>query len=300
MGYLDGRVALITGAGRGIGAALAQALAGEGARVVVNDFGVGLDGSEPDTGPAHEVVDTIVSAGGEAVANTGDVADFASAREMVTQAIETFGRLDVLINAAGVLRDRMIFNMDEDEWDTVIRVHMKGTFATTRHAAAYWRENRGGPYRLINVTSTAGLYGSPGMPNYSAAKMGIVGFTLSCANALRRYGVTSNAIMPRADTRMVASMPDDKAATAGVKKGSPERAPENVAPAVLYLAGPDSDWINGRVIGVGGYRIALYANCEVEREVMIPEAWERATVFAEIEGALKETMYWTNPFAALG
>ena len=267
MGKLDGRVAIVTGSGRGIGAGVARLLAREGASVVVNDLGVALDGSNPDSTPAQQVVNEITSAGGRAAANVDDIADFEGAERLVRQAIETFGKLDVLVNVAGILRDRMVFNMSEQEWDAVIRVHLKGTFNTTHHASAYWREQRNpsGHYRLINFTSGSGLHGAPGQPNYAAAKMGIVGFTYSCANGLARYGVTSNAIAPGAATRMTESIPDDRRRSS---QDGDERAPENVAPAVAYLASEASDWCNGQVISARGYTIGLYNKPQLVSQIV--------------------------------
>jgi NAD(P)-dependent dehydrogenase (short-subunit alcohol dehydrogenase family) len=267
MGKLDGRVAIVTGSGRGIGAGVARLLAREGASVVVNDLGVALDGSNPDSTPAQLVVNAIAGAGGRAAANVDDIADFEGAERLVRQAIETFGKLDVLVNVAGILRDRMVFNMSEQEWDAVIRVHLKGTFNTTRHAAAYWREQRNpqGHFRLINFTSGSGLHGAPGQPNYAAAKMGIVGFTYSCANGLSRYGVTSNAIAPGAATRMTESIPDERRRS---PQDGDERAPENVAPAVAYLASEASDWCNGQVISARGYTIGLYNRPQLLNQIV--------------------------------
>ena len=209
MARLDGRVAIVTGAGRGIGRSVARLLASEGASVVVNDLGSAVDGSGNDSGPAHEVVAEIAEAGGKAVANGADISVFAAAENLVQTAIEEFGRLDILVNVAGILRDRMVFNMTEQEWDDVIRVHMKGTFNTTRFASAHWRSLRdeSAQNRIINFTSVSGLHGAPGQPNYAAAKMGIVGLTWSSARALAKYGVTVNAISPGAATRMTATVP---------------------------------------------------------------------------------------------
>jgi len=206
MGRLDGRVAVITGAGRGIGAAVAETMAHEGAAVVVNDLGVALDGSGRSTGPAEEIAEKINRAGGKAVASTANVTSFEETAELVQTAVRSFGRLDVLVNVAGIIRDAMIFKMTEEQWDAVIAVHLKGTFNTTRHASAWWRENRGGKFRLINFVSGSGLFGAPAQPNYAAAKMGIVGLTYSCANALAGYGVTANCIAPVAFTRMTESL----------------------------------------------------------------------------------------------
>lgn len=284
MGRLNGRVALVTGAGRGIGAGVAKLLAQEGARVVVNDLGAQVDGTGADTAPAQQVVSEITANGGEAVVNGGDVSDFDSAGEMVQTAIDTFGRLDVLVNVAGILRDRMIVNMTPDEWAAVLGVHLTGTFNTSRHAAVYWREHRGqGQYRLINFTSGSGLFGAPGQPNYAAAKLGIVGLTLSCANALQRYGVTSNAIAPAAATRMTGTVPPERAAQMGIDLS--ELAPEAVAYPVAYLASEESSWLNGRVIGSQGSRVTLYSNYQSERELVSATPWTVDTLFKEMPRA---------------
>ena len=200
MGVLNDRVALVTGAGRGIGAAIAEGLAAEGAGVVVNDLGVDLEGGGSNAGPAKDVADGIVAKGGTAIHDNTNVTDFDGCEGMIQRTVEEFGRLDILVNVAGIVRDGMIFKMTEQQWDSVIDVHLKGTFNTTRHASTHWRENRGGQFRLINFVSGSGLFGAPAQPNYAAAKMGIIGLTFSCANALRGYGVTSNLIAPVATT----------------------------------------------------------------------------------------------------
>jgi NAD(P)-dependent dehydrogenase (short-subunit alcohol dehydrogenase family) len=284
MGRLDNRVAVVTGAGRGIGAEVAKLLAREGAKVVVADLGVQVDGTGADTGPAQQMVDQIIAEGGQAVANTADVSDFDAAGQMIQTAIDTFGRLDVLVNVAGILRDRMLVNMTPDEWQAVLNVHLNGTFNTSRHAAVYWREHRNeGQYRLINFTSGSGLFGAPGQPNYAAAKMGIVGFTLSCANALNRYGVTSNAIAPAAATRMTGTIPEDRAAEMGLNPA--DLAPEAVAYPVAYLASEESSWMNGRVVGARGGRVTLYSNYESERELVSAQPWTIDTMFREFPRA---------------
>jgi NAD(P)-dependent dehydrogenase (short-subunit alcohol dehydrogenase family) len=204
---LSGRVAIVTGAGQRTGTAVAKAVAAKGAAVVGNDLGVQLDRKESGESPAELVVREIIDMGGHAIANHGDVGDFEAAHILVDAAISAFDRLDILVNVAGIVRDRMLFNMTEEEWDAVIRVHLKGTFNTTRHASRYWHDTEGDGRGLVNFTPGAALYGSPIQPNYAAAKMGIVGLTLSCANALSRFGICSNAVSPTAWTRMTEIMP---------------------------------------------------------------------------------------------
>jgi NAD(P)-dependent dehydrogenase (short-subunit alcohol dehydrogenase family) len=297
MGKLDGRVVIITGAGRGIGAACAKIMAAEGAKVVVNDLGVAVDGTGKDATPAQQVVDEIRAAGGTAVANYANVADYDEAEGIIRTALDEFGRLDVLVNVAGILRDRMVFNMTEDEWDAVIQVHLKGTFNTTKYASIYWRQAREGNYRLINFTSVSGLSGAPGQPNYAAAKMGIVGFTYSCANALARYGVTSNAISPGAATRMGATIPSDRQFNTG-RRDERESAPENVAPPVVYLASTQSGWLNGQVIGASGYQMSLYNIPEPIRTLQGNEPWSLDDAFYRIEQVFKPAIERTNFFAS--
>ncbi|WP_109527474.1 SDR family NAD(P)-dependent oxidoreductase [Nocardia aurea] len=266
---LDGRVAIVTGAGRGIGAAVAKVLAAEGVSVVVNDLGVAVDGSGTDSSPAGETVREIVEKGGTAIADGSDIADFAQAAGLIGSTVEKFGKLDILVNTAGIIRDRMLFNMAEDEWDAVIRVHLKGTFNTTRHAAELWRAQGGENEhrRIINFASTSGLFGMPSQPNYASAKMGIVGLTYVAANTLGKYGVTANAIAPSADTRMTPkAVVESRAAT-------PRRA-EDVAIVVAYLASKESAWCTGRVLGVSGSEVSLYADPQIVRQVDRFEPWD--------------------------
>ncbi len=287
MGSMDGRVCIVTGGGRGIGRSSAIKLASEGAAVVVNDLGVSVEGSIPDDSPANQVVAEIRAAGGKAVANFDNVADHDAAENIIRTALNEFGRLDVLVNVAGILRDRMVFNMTEEEWDSVMAVHAKGTFNTTKFASLYWRQAKEGKYRLINFTSGSGLFGAPGQPNYAAAKMAIVGFTYSCAQALNRYGVTSNAIAPGASTRMTATVPEDRRRGWVQDEEDPERSPDNIAIPVTYLAGRDSDWINGWVVGSSGYNITLYSNPEPLRVVSAPQRWDLAAAGQAMENAFK-------------
>jgi NAD(P)-dependent dehydrogenase (short-subunit alcohol dehydrogenase family) len=295
MGSLDGRVAIVTGAGRGIGRSVALLLAAEGMSVVVNDLGGALDGSGHDAGLARQVADEIAdrevgtsasrvgASRGRAVASGADVSDHAAAEDLIKTAISEFGRLDVLVNAAGILRDRMVFNMTEQEWDDVIRVHLKGTFNTTKFAAAHWRaqHDESAQNRIINFTSVSGLHGSPGQPNYAAAKMGIVGLTYSTANSLAKYGVTVNAVSPGAATRMTESVPD------GRRRVRPdtaeERSPDNVAPLVAYLASERSGWITGRIVHAAGYEVALYDNPHPVTRVVGAGPWSLDALARQVE-----------------
>src|ERR671931_1368077 len=253
MPNLAGKVAIVTGAGRGIGREHALALAGAGAKILVNDLGASLAGEGADTGPAHDVVREIEALGGEAVANGENVADFAGAKRMVDQALETFGRLDILVNNAGILRDRMLVNMEEDEWDAVIEVHLKGHFAPTRHAAAHWRErSKAGEEvraRVINTSSPSGVFGNVGQANYGAAKAAIAGFTIIAAQELGRYGVTVNCLAPNARTRMT------EAAFGEIPKpedGFDAIDPANMAPIVVALCADDAQEITGQCFFVYG------------------------------------------------
>ena len=299
MARLEDRVCVVTGAGRGIGAAVARLLASEGAKVVVNDLGVNLDGSGGAQGPAEEVVSDIRRMGGTATANYGSVAEHEAAERLIHQAIDQYGKLDVVVNVAGILRDRMIFNMTEAEWDAVVAVHLKGTFNTCKFASQYWHDTRGGDYRLINFTSVSGLHGAPGQPNYAAAKMGIVGLTYSCANALGRYGVTANCISPGAATRMTESVPGDRRRSPAAADDR-ERAPENVAPAVAYLASTRSGWITGRILHASGYQISLYSNPEPIRTIAGTEPWELDRAFELIERTFRPVLEPVNRYAPKG
>jgi NAD(P)-dependent dehydrogenase (short-subunit alcohol dehydrogenase family) len=254
-----GRVVIVTGAGRGIGRGHALEFARQGAQVVVNDRGVEMDGSGTSSGPAAQVVAEIEALGGRALANTDDVATWDGARHLVEQAVHEFGRLDVLVTNAGILRDRMLVSLDEDDWDQVIRVHLKGTFAPARWAAAYWREqSKAGSEidaRIITTTSAAGLYGTPGQTNYSAAKAGIVGFTLSASLELARYGVTVNAVAPAGRTRMTEQVFTGNLAEPA--DGFDFLDAQNVAPIVVWLGSAESRGITGRVFEVAGGRVTI-------------------------------------------
>ncbi|MGI9431104.1 MAG: SDR family NAD(P)-dependent oxidoreductase [Myxococcota bacterium] len=296
MGKLDGRAAVITGAGRGIGADVAECFAAKGAAVLVNDLGAEMEGGGRNEGPAQEVVDKIVAAGGTAIVDGTDVTDFGAVEAMIQRAVKEFGRLDILCNVHGIIRDGMIFKMEEAQWDQVINVHLKGTFNTIRHASTHWRENRGGQYRIINFVSGSGLYGSPTQPNYAAAKMGIVGLTYSCANSLGGYGVTANCIAPIAYTRMTASL-EGKATVMDYSPDNERISSRNVVPPVLYLAMEQSDWINGRIIESGNGKIGLFENPVMGRQIMTDGLWDHDVAIAEMETVFKEALFQPNPFA---
>ena len=253
----EGRVAIVTGAGRGIGREYALMLAAHGAKVVVNDLGGARDGTGASLGPAQEVVNEIVAAGGEAIANGDDVSDFAGAAHMIQDAVAKFGKLDVLINNAGILRDRMLINMTEGEWDAVIKVHLKGTFSPAHHAAAHWRElvkqGQTVDARIINTTSVSGIFGNPGQTNYGAAKAGIAGFTIIAARELRRYKITVNAIAPGALTRLT----EDLMMGRGSDEDKARMHPRWVAPIVTWLASTQSAHITGRVFEASGTTLAV-------------------------------------------
>jgi NAD(P)-dependent dehydrogenase (short-subunit alcohol dehydrogenase family) len=288
MGVIDGRVAIVTGGARGIGASISRLFASQGASLVINDLGGSPDGTGSDEGPAKQLADEIAAAGGTAVADGGDVADVATGERLVRTAVEQFGRLDIVVNVAGILRDRMIFNLSEADWDEVIRVHLKGHYATVRPASAYWREQRNphGHYRIINFTSNSGLEGSPGQPNYAAAKMGIVGLTYSLAQALARYGVTANAISPGAATRLTATIPGDPLAAADDAVQA-AMSPDNIAPVALYLASERSDWLTGRVVSSMGFDVGLYENPQQIRQLSAPGPWQYDKLAAAMERSFR-------------
>jgi NAD(P)-dependent dehydrogenase (short-subunit alcohol dehydrogenase family) len=257
VGLCEGRVCIVTGAGRGIGREHSLMLAEQGAKVVVNDLGGSMSGEGHEAGPAQQVVDEIKALGGEAVANTDDISDWAGAEKLVQQAIDSFGRLDVLINNAGILRDRMLANMTEAEWDAVIKVHLKGTAGPSHFAAAYWRDqSKAGNQvdgRIINTSSPSGIYGNVGQTNYGAAKAGIAAFTIIAAMELERYGVTVNAIAPAALTRMTENLGMGQANDEVKEKLSPRW----IAPIITWLASGESKSVTGRVFDVSGMALSV-------------------------------------------
>ncbi|MET0595385.1 MAG: SDR family oxidoreductase [Polyangiaceae bacterium] len=299
-GICDGRVVIVTGAGRGIGRAHALEFAKQGAKVVVNDLGSAADGSGKGEGPAAEVVAEIKAAGGQAIANGDDIADWEGAKRLVDSAIETFGKLDVLVNNAGFTRDRMVVGASEDEWDAVIRVHLKGHFAPSRHASAYWREKaKGGEkldVRIINTSSGAGLLGSVGQAAYSAAKAGIAALTLVEAAELGRYGVTVNAIAPAARTRMTESVFADM-----MKKpesGFDVMAPENIAPLVVWLGSSESKGVTGQVFEVSGGAISVAEGWREGPKVDRGARWDPREVGTAVRDLLSKATPGKKPYGA--
>jgi NAD(P)-dependent dehydrogenase (short-subunit alcohol dehydrogenase family) len=299
VGKLEGKVALITGAGRGIGKAVAELLAAEGAAVVVNDLGTDIGGDNPNESIAQQVVEGIKASGGEAAANTDSITDYQAAEGMVQQAVDSYGKLDILVNVAGILRDRMIFNMAEEEWDAVSAVHLNGTFNTCKWASVHFRERRESG-RIINFSSTS-AWGSPGQPNYGAAKYGILGFTAVLANSLDRYGVTSNAILPYAATRMIDSTPralkiqEETGKLPSELAGGTEGDPANVAPMVAYLATDDAAMINGRFFGVRGNQISLYSSWELAGVLQANRRWTVEELLELYPGTWGQTVKQPEP-----
>jgi len=280
-GLCTGRVVVITGAGNGIGRAHALAFAAQGAKVVVNDLGGSRDGTGSSAGPAQAVADEITAAGGEAVANTDDISSWAGAERLIRQAVDTFGGLDVVVNNAGILRDRMIVTMTEQDWDAVIAVHLKGTFAVLHHAAAYWRqrskEGHANDARVINTTSSSGLFCNPGQGNYGAAKAGIATLTIIAAKELDRYGVTVNAIAPTALTRLTEDVPMMRDAAAATELG-----PEAISPLVVWLGSAESRPVTGRVFGVWGNAITVLEGWVNGPSVSRDSQWDPAALTAVV------------------
>lgn len=283
---LKNKVAIVTGAGRGIGRDIALLLAKEGAKVVINDLGGESDGQGNDTKIADEVVREIQALGGEAVANYDSVADYESATNIIETAIASFGQLDIVVNNAGILRDRMLFNMSEAEWDAVIAVHLKGSFNMTRAAAPFFKEQKSG--RFINFTSTSGLIGNVGQANYSAAKLGIVGLSKSTALDMARYNVTSNAIAPFAWSRLIGTIPaeteDEKARVERLKQLSPA----HIAPLVAFLGSDEAADVSGQIFGVRGKEIMVFSQPRPVRSVFNAEGWSVDSLSA-IKGSLQSS-----------
>jgi len=300
IGICDGRVVVITGAARGIGREHALAYAAEGAKVVVNDLGAEVDGSGSATGVAGEVVDAIRDAGGEAVANGDDISDFQGAKRLIDTAIEAFGGLDVVVNNAGILRDRMLVNMSEDEFDAVVKVHLKGTFGPMHWAANYWRErSKAGETndaRIINTSSGSGLYGNPGQTNYGAAKAGIAAMTIIAAKELDRYGVTVNAIAPAALTRMTENLGLGAMSAAVEEGGFDAYAPENISPIVVWLGSKEAAGVTGRVFNVAGGKLSIANGWAPGPEQNKEAKWDPSELGPVVEQILAEA----DPAASLG
>jgi len=293
MGICDGRVVVITGAGRGLGRSHALAFAREGAKVVVNDLGGAPDGTGASTGPAHEVVDEIRAMGGEAIANADDVTDFDAAAGIIQSALDTFGRLDVVVNNAGILRDRMFVNIQPDEWDATIRVHLRGHFCVGRHAASYWRDRaKAGESvdaRLINTSSGAGLMGSVGQTAYAAAKAGIAAMTIVQAVELARYGVTVNGLAPSARTRLTAGVFTDMMKE--VESGFDAMDPYNISPLVVWLGSPESRDVTGRIFEIEGGVLSVCDGWQHGPRIEKDRRWEPS----EVGPALRELIAQAPP-----
>ncbi len=282
---LKGKVAVVTGAGRGIGREIALLMARHGARVVVNDYGGSESGHGASAAPADEVVGEIRAAGGQAVASYDSVASMAGGQRIVQAAIDNFGRVDVVVNNAGILRDRMVFNMTEEEWDAVIDTHLKGTFAVTRAAAPYMKEQRSG--RFINMTSTSGLVGNVGQANYAAAKLGIVGLTKVTALDMARYNVTANCISPFAWTRMIGTIPTETEAQKARVEKIKKMSPADIAPVAAYLASDAAKDITGQVFGVRGKEIMLFGHMRPIMRIHHAEGWTVERLTEIVPGTLQ-------------
>lgn len=281
---VEGKVAIVTGAGRGIGREIALLLAKEGAKVVVNDSGGREDGTGSETKVAAEAVKAIKNAGGEGVPNYDPVGTMESGKRIIQTALDNFGKLDILVNNAGILRDRMIFNMTEEEWDGVIAVHLKGTFACTREAVRLMKEQRGG--RIINFTSTAGLVGNVGQANYGAAKMGIVGFTKIVALDMAKYNVTANCISPFAWTRLIGTIPTDTEVQRRKVEKLKKMSPADIAPLIVYLSSDEAQYVTGQVFGVRGKEIFIFSQPRPIRSIHHSEGWTPARISEMFKGTL--------------
>ena len=290
---LKGKVAIVTGAGRGIGRGEAVALASEGARVVVNDLGGGADGTGTATSPADEVVAEIKKMGGEAVANYDSVTTMQGGENIIKTAVDTFGRLDILVNNAGILRDKMVFNMTEEEWDLVMKVHLYGHFFTTKHACILFRQQRSG--RIINTSSVAGLGATIGQPNYGAAKEGIVGFTRQVAMAMGRYGVTCNAIRPSAGTRLTLSEEMKRTWPKAAIEALEQMRPEDIAPLAVWLASDDAANVNGRTFFMQTGRVALYSEPVEEKALVKVGGWTIDELFLFMPATLAAGLVNPSP-----
>ena len=288
---LKDKVGIVTGSGRGIGRGVAMLMAAEGAKMVVNDLGGAVDGSGNSSSPADDVVDEIKAAGGDAVANYDSVSSMEGGENIVKTAIDNFGKLDIVVTPAGILRDRMVFNMTEQEWDDVIAVHLKGTFTVTKFACILFRQQRSG--NIITFSSTSGLYGNSGQANYGAAKDGIAGYTRAIARDMGRYGVRVNSISPGANSRMTATVPQsarDIRASSGISRQQPKlelrREPEDIAPFVTWLASDKADGVNGQVFHVTGGEVSLMNNPEVARTITTQGRWSVDEIGAMFPGTL--------------
>jgi NAD(P)-dependent dehydrogenase (short-subunit alcohol dehydrogenase family) len=299
---LKDKVAVVTGSGRGIGRGIALLLASEGAKVVVNDLGGSVDGAGDSATPADEVVNEIKAAGGEAVSNYDSVATMDGGENIIKTALDSFGKIDIVVAVAGILRDRMLFNMTEEEWDAVINVHLKGTFTVCKAASILFRQQKSG--RIITFSSTSGLYGNSGQANYGAAKDGIAGFTRAIARDLGRYGVTVNSISPGADSRMTQTVPQsakDIRAASGMQSSAAvtplqlNRDPEDVAPMVAWLASDDADNVNGHVFHCQGGQISLMNNPSEERTLRKDGRWSVEEIDAMFPGTLGMDMVNPSP-----